>query len=280
MVLDKAGRQLCLHIDVIGTSDQKPRCSIGPRRVLIYVPYWLFDMTDLGLVVSENKKDVCPGMLGSSRVPGFDTQLPQTDASYNSVTGASLRRACMFSFSESSRKKQVFCRTSLPAVSNWSIAFALDQIASAAGAFSMESSDGALYEVCVSISAGPGNFHRTAFVTLSPRFMFVNKFATTTDVRQFSRLPSPDVVEQELKETPFGIGVDSNAHAARDGVDSVLSLGSGTVAAFHWPHGRDRRYVSFRVHDVSREPHPGDEKYHSDSGSARTLSQLDLVVQG
>ena len=185
----------------------------GAVMLSVFVPYFLFDLTGLGLVISADKRQLVP--LGRAD--------SQTD-----IESGDERPAVMFNFPASQSKtpsdQRSVCVSSLSRVSAsrstdavWSAPFSIDalgfrfsaaipQVTGAAGA-------GEAYDVAVSIQQGEGAFRRTKMVVLAPRLVIVNS------------LPHDCLLRQHQ-------------------TDRVVRIAAGAQHFWQWPDPSQKRFLS------------------------------------
>jgi hypothetical protein len=134
----------------------------GSLAVMLYVPYWIFDLTDLNLIWSENKERM---------VLQQDTPLPSLtidELKAMKLDEKKLSKLAMFNFS-AERMDGIFLRAASSATSSWSNKFGIDVITPIASVTvpdlgekgSLTNDKQRFYELGVNISEAPGLFNRT-----------------------------------------------------------------------------------------------------------------------
>jgi hypothetical protein len=203
------------------------------RRLALYVPYWIFDATGLGLNVSHNKSSLPPK---SSRLLAL-----QNDSTFANWSGYQSQSASyrphvrnalpmqegerfgeMMSVSASAGTR-ISIRSTRPVVSGWSSYVSLDNAESQV-LQCYATSEGKVdpfwvdsrFDVGLVSKLGSGRFVRTRMITFCSRHVIVNNLDLSLEVRQH-RYPGS------------------------------LLVGPGAQVPFHLIHGSDKELVTFRI---------------------------------
>jgi hypothetical protein len=162
---------------------------LGVLQVVVYVPYWYTDLTDLGLVISEDRKHEAPRAL-----------LP---------SDATERSANIFSITDPKRQK-IRVRSSANK-SLWSKEkLVIDSLGSRASVQVPQEAGKAALELGVRITGNAGKYHRTKHISFTSRYHIINKLDETLEIRP-SVDPQPhkayaevgDVLLSPGQRTPF-----------------------------------------------------------------------------
>ena len=191
--------------------------------VSLYVPYWLFDETGLGLVPSADRTQLVPmggweelqvSMLRDERAPllfNFPPSMLSLPAEQKTVALTTF--AHLFSSSSSSQSPAA------AGASKWSRDFNVDTVGFrfSASIPGVREADGgqSLCEVGVSIQQGSGRFRRTKMVVCTPRLMLVNSLPCDAEVRQH-------------------------------GTTRPLRIRQGQQEAWQWPSAVQKRFLALR----------------------------------
>lgn len=181
------------------------RFQAGSLHLAFFTPYWVFDMTDLGLSLSENKgRTSVPRPVERAGQPappgqgpeGADEDKEGRDQKLHGAISDS-RHALMFSFEKPKEgKNKLFVHGTGRNNSEWSEGVSLDA-AGMSGQITMlgktaRSADDprlSKYEVGVDIQTGESAYHRTKFIILAPRYVVTNALSMPIHVRSFADRP-------------------------------------------------------------------------------------------
>jgi len=209
LVKDTNGRELYVKVDISTVQ--------GCVRMVLYVNYWLYDMTNIGLIPSIDKKSTVP--LGNV-------------SSFTESITSDVKHPIMLDFPQNTPNKLRLCTLataeatkSLDAI-EWSQGLNIDHpgFTGTVECTSMTTiphsggrSKGSV-EIGVKIESAPCQYHRTKLVTLTPHWIVVNQLDVDIELRQ--------------------------AKTYRD-VGSVTVKGK-QQQAFHWPVASADHVISFR----------------------------------
>lgn len=222
VVRDESSREIVLHVEVsIKTT----------TTIVIYAPFWVYDLTGLGLILSCDRKQTVP--LGS--VDAFRQRL-QTDA----------RPPLMYNFplGHHSEKKSV-CLTTLSSVEHarswtdvqWSSPITVDKPGLSVTTTILgekqarlrpnEQPIRPLHDIGVSVTTASGRFRRTKCIYLTPHFLVINHLSC--DVEFMQRVSgNPQLVHQ------------------RSGPAPTFTLPAASMREFHWPDSVANRTLCLR----------------------------------
>lgn len=193
----------------------------GLRKLVLYVPYWIVNLSDLHLLVRSASRSASlaetfgghiaagqndamavmrrlrmrqklgerylnrRGVTGERRAPGGLLDILDDSALHGDKR---VGEPLMFSYTDKRRKKGRICVKA--ADSGWSQAMGLDS-AGTAGLIELKQqwnvksdSPRQLFVLGVSIAVAEGQFRRTKVITLTPRFVLINALGRTLKVKQ------------------------------------------------------------------------------------------------
>jgi hypothetical protein len=212
-------------------------------RVILFAPYWLFDMTNLGIIASEDKKDLVAGSraLPLPTAPSWpstfimrdvkDTKTGKHSVEWEAKGSDDVRGVQMFGYSpaaQATSKPKVHLTCGLVR-SDWSHPTTMETVGFT-GSVSIpgvkmdttakEEKAVPDYEIGIEIALGEGRFRRTRIVTLAPKYLITNTLSVPILLRQY--------------QTPEA---------------TVMRLEPNQLSPYYWPRGDRIRTLSFR-----REP--------------------------
>lgn len=220
-LFDDSKRELMLHLEMH---------IKGTVRIVLFVPFWVFDLTRLGCVMSCDAKQTVP--LGS--LEAFRSTL-QSDA----------RSPLMFNFPRGYAGKKEVRLTTLHGVENaanwsdvqWSSPISIDKL----GLSSTITIQGprqqlpgereawlrSLSDIGVRVTQASGKFHRTKIVHLVPHYVFINRLGCDVELMQRVSL-NPQLVHARGCPAP------------------TFVLKAGEQKEFHWTDHVANRTVCLR----------------------------------
>ncbi len=174
-VADAQGRALELRVEISEVDHDSKGGGVRPVKVAVYAPMWIYDFTELLLRFSWDAKHEAPAALPAAR--GQRPPVLFAVASADVVAGKSNEVPA--------HDATLVMRSESNARNDWSAPVAVDR--SAEAVVEVAAVVGSLVLRCelgVDIKAGSGAFYRTKIVTISPRYLIVNRLDGALQVRQ------------------------------------------------------------------------------------------------
>jgi hypothetical protein len=197
-------------------------CSLrhGSWRFFIHSPFWLFDMTGLGLIVSESHKLPCTNvdkftklMNSEKRTPAMFGWREQKDRESRGVYLSSA--VALLSAGIDLRKE--------PNKVPWSDKISIDAVGSSSfisvpSVRTDSSASQPINDIGFAVSTAPGRFYRTKLLTLTPHYFIVNNLKVPIDIKQHKTTEN----------------------------SNFLSVAPGSQVSYTWPDANLSRLLLFR----------------------------------
>ena len=248
----------------------------GARKVTLFVPYWIVNLSDLHLLVRSAARSAnLPESFGGHIAAGQNEAIAVMrrlrlrqklgeKVSYQHSGGAPLPgglldllddsgydrqgEPLMFSYTNVSQKKGRICIKATD--SGWSQALGLDS-AGTTGIVELKqqwnvrtNKPRKVFVIGASIAVGEGKFHRTKVITLTHRFVLINALGRTIKIKQ------RPIYAKNLSWLPFnrlsgmmGLAKDGHKHFAESQSSLFMSnaqamdIRPGERSPFHWMDG-------------------------------------------
>ena len=245
--IERALQSATLHVSV--KDDDKRELVVDAQYALqqgcvvlsLYVPYWLFDETDLGLLLSADRQRTVPlgrweefqrAMLSDERsaqpfsFPAAMQSRPAEERSVQLTTAAH--------FAGGQQGLPTAARGSGDGGASppqWSAPFSIDAVGFrfSASIPGLRGADGLqpMHEVGISIQQGGGLFRRTRMVVCSPRLVLVNQLTVDVEARQHQ-------CGRALRVTAGGVSAWQWPDSGQKRFLSVRRVGSAEVEGWEW----------------------------------------------
>eukprot|EP00468_Gymnochlora_sp_CCMP2014_P003427 CAMPEP_0167746448 /NCGR_PEP_ID=MMETSP0110_2-20121227/3718_1 /TAXON_ID=629695 /ORGANISM="Gymnochlora sp., Strain CCMP2014" /LENGTH=3805 /DNA_ID=CAMNT_0007631213 /DNA_START=35 /DNA_END=11452 /DNA_ORIENTATION=- len=213
----KKVQSFVVHCEV-STNDTLAESGYVPthsNRIAMFVPYWVFDATGLGLQISCNKSTLIARSYENTKhnIPSAFAKWSRNENEPNTMAAHSMNEAFeakgeMMSFYSpmSSEGNRVSIRSMTPSSSSWSQYFSLDSAETQLISCATNSSANVfwshgIFDVGVVSSQCVGRFSRTRVVNFCSRYVLVNNLKSKVEFRQ--RADSKSIVVDAGGQAPF-----------------------------------------------------------------------------
>ena len=190
----------------------------GAIVLSVFVPYFVYDLTGLGLVISADKRQLAPlGRLGNSESGGqSEDDRPAVMFNFAAAQAKAPSEQHQVWLTTLSQSQATTATAQRATETIWSAPFNVDALGfrfSTSVPVVGGSAAARSYDVGVSIHQGEGAYRRTKIITLSPRLVIVNSLSFDCLLRQHQ-------------------------------TDSVVRIAAGKQHFWQWPDTTQKRFLS------------------------------------